>query len=1219
MSLLRIAVLGKFRVSLGTRSFELPEGSARLLAYVALSFGRLTPRSQVAGTLWPDLPEGRAKANLSTVLWRLKVALRKQGCPVTVFRSTGTALGLNSGWAEVDAELFKRDSGGHGASFLSLDSLSRAVHAVGFYNGELLEDWDVDWCVVEREELRNRYLATLRNLAEGFERFRRHDLALRFARKAAEADPFSEPVQRMLMRLLNLAGDRAAAIEQFNRFASKSRRELGVEPSIETLKLLNEIRSNGRESTPWRSGRLSEVPLIAEKVPIVGRAAERHRLGAFLQGALSGDGGGLLILGDNGVGKSRLVEWGMEEWVAGGGRAVLGRCIQFNVPVPYQPILEPLCSIVEIGDLIGLDSRTLGDFNAALYQLSTAEIGGSGAGARSFAKLRLFSRLGARLIGASRRRPVLLVVEDLQWADAGSVDLLAFLLERLRGTHVAIMVTSRPVGSSARRLSSVERVARHCVESVRLTPLSEADTRRLVQSLLEPQDVPRGLASLIYAEAEGNPLFVIETLHLLRQQQGSLHGVSGHADSGCAETLPDHGNVDIGLGIPNGVRSAVQQRLALISPPSLKIASVASVLGRSFDEELLATIAGLSANRLSKAIAHLLYAGVLEREGAGYRFAHDKIRAVCYEEIPARVRRLYHARAAAALAQMPETPSHPLAWHQLSAGQWSLAVGSWKKAGDYARGIYAHEDALHAYRYAVYCVRRDKTREAAMRIATEAALLFDQEDVLAILGRPSERLAILERVRAISKQALAAPVWSTLLARKARLEDHVGNFAEAARLARRAWAIARGAGDRLAQGEALRVLAWTLSRAGRYGRSLAVSRLALRELNGVSSALTVTVLWQAAVASIWLGDHPAAATLLKRARAVSIESGLAAEDPVIFITQAVLDKWSGNVCAARAGLVTALHLSEEAGDLAAVTRATCSLAILNCLEGRLGDAILQLRKALVTSRATEHTRNEATCLNTVASGIGRLIGNYRWAWNASCHAIRLLVNAGGAKLAAFYRDSQAQLLLEEGRSGEARELANTVLQSFESERGYSLHAELLARRGRIRLDMAHLEGAVHDLETARAIQQRAGERLQLVDTLTYLALAYARQGEAERALATSEEAIRLLTEIHYANLQPQRIFWHHFLILEQFDREPRVDYLRRAVALIEERGATLSCAQRRRFRQDVALNRDILDAWERCQGIEGHQASPTELVAVPERVAAAPAATAGALSAVPGS
>jgi hypothetical protein len=105
----------------------------------------------------------------------------------------------------------------------------------------------------------------------------------------------------------------------------------------------------------------------------------------------------------------------------------------------------------------------------------------------------------------------------------------------------------------------------------------------------------------------------------------------------------------------------------------------------------------------------------------------------------------------------------------------------------------------------------------------------------------------------------------------------------------------------------------------------------------------------------------------------------------------------------------------------------------------------------------------------------------------------------------------------------------------------------------------------------------------LVDTITHLALAHAKQSDAARAIATSEEAIELLTDINYANLQPQRVFWHHFLILEMFQREPRIQFLRRAVDFIEERGATLSRAQQRRFRQDVPLNREILAAWERCR------------------------------------
>ncbi|MDR7545302.1 MAG: hypothetical protein QN120_13745 [Armatimonadota bacterium] len=124
--------------------------------------------------------------------------------------------------------------------------------------------------------------------------------------------------------------------------------------------------------------------------------------------------------------------------------------------------------------------------------------------------------------------------------------------------------------------------------------------------------------------------------------------------------------------------------------------------------------------------------------------------------------------------------------------------------------------------------------------------------------------------------------------------------------------------------------------------------------------------------------------------------------------------------------------------------------------------------------------------------------------------------------------------------------------------------------------------------------------MSLPDTLTYLALAYAKLGETQRAIETSEEAIRILAEMNFANHQPQRIFWHHYLILGMAGHESRLAYLERAVQLIEAQAATLSPAQGRRLRREVPLNREILEAW--------HAHRPTGDLALASRPASAPAA-----------
>jgi len=1215
VAILRATLLGRFAVVSASGSLSIQMSLARLHAYLALSNGEMLPRSKVAGTLWPDLSEGRARANLSTVTWRLRTAILRSGGPATALDTRHDSIGLRASVCEVDVDVFRRESLAPGAFPYSLDRLARAAKAVEVYKGDLLEDWDEEWCFLEREQLRHRCIATLRALCSGFERLHRSDLALRFARQAAAMDPLNEVAQRSLMRLLANNGDRASAVVQFNRFAALASSELAVEPGTETIALVARIKSSRKTIA---SGVVEEAfePLnVAEKVPLVGRAGERQKLGAFLDAALAGGGGGLLMVGDAGIGKTRLGEWAAEEWAARGGIVAVGRCIEFNAPVPYQPILDSLDSALEFQGVtrVGGEQKA-GPLTSALPLAMTVsqEVNDRGQ-SRPAGKLRMFSQIRTRLAEASRQTPLLLVIEDLQWADSGSVDLLAFLLGRTAALRLAILLTSRPGVTSAQR-ANVEMLSRVCATTMALAPLDGPDTCELVLSLLSFDDVPRSFLQWLQEETEGNPLFIIETLRLLQQQGATYRDTHDLVQKLDRDARPGGGS-----SIPSGIRSAIQQRLRLIATGSLRIASIASVLGRSFDEELLAMIVGVNPNRLSRAVSDLLRAGVLGREASGYRFTHDKIRAICYEDLSVRTRQIYHARAASALVQIPGTPLQQLAWHQFCAAQWSLAASSWSEAAGHARMVYAYDDALRAYRQAVYCVRRDGTQREPAKIVAEIELLLELEDVLAVLGRPRERRAILARIGRLSQRTGGAFGQSTWFARQSRLEEHVGSFRLAATLARRAWAVARSAGERTNQAESLRILAWALNRMGKYRRSLAISRLALRKLSPEASPVVVTTLWQAAASCIWLGDHGAASSFLGRARVISAELGLPSEDPLILSTQAVLDKWSGNTRSSRVGLLKALKFGEEASDPRIIARAVGSLAMLDALEGKLGDAILRLRRAILTIRSTAQARLEVSCLNEVANGVGRLLGNYRWAWNASNHALRLSRSSASKIMIAMCRDTQAQLLIEESHLDEAKAATEEALRSLAAEGCYATYPDPLARSGAVCLLLGDVPEAISALEAARDICIRTGERLQLVDTLTFLALAYARQGEADRALATSEEAIRLLTEIHCANLQPQRIFWHHFLILEQFNREPRVDYLRRAVALIDERGATLSRAQRRRFRQDVALNRDILDAWERCQGTEGHQAAPTELAAIPESVAAAPAATAGALSAVPGS
>ncbi len=1181
MARLRITLLGPFAVSSGSRRLELNSSAAHLLAYLALSGGRLIPRTRIAGSLWPDLPEIRARANLSTSVWRLRQALSRHEVKADVVRTSEYAIGIDADLCEVDVDGFRHDSLAPGGSANTLDTLARAAYATGLYRGDLLEDWDLEWCRLEREQLRQRFAHTLRALAEGFERLGRYDLALQYARRAADAEPSDEPAQRTLIRLLMRTGDRGSAARQFHRFAGYVRSELGVEPDSQTMALYGQAKEVS--SDRWLDQAAEpRVPLIRPgMIPLVGRTEEHEQINGLLDAAMSGVGGSVLVLGEAGIGKSKLAEWAIEEWAARGGLTARGRCIEFNDPIPYQPVLDAISSVADVTGITGFATQSAGALPSPFEEagFGSASERRKPDGPWPAGKLRLFGWLLKRLDKVSRRRPLLIVIEDLQWADPSSVDFLAYLLERARSMRLLVLVTARPSGRTTGQPVDIERLSRYSATTLRLRPLTSTETAELVQVLLDGPPVNTDLARSIYAETEGNPLFVIETIRLFQQRAGisvsTPLALSGTDDP--YQPAPSR-------RIPAGVRSAVEQRLALIDTGALRVARIASVLGRGFDEELLSMVAGTGANRLSRAIGRLLRAEIFEREDAGYRFAHDKIRAVCYESLPVRVRRIYHAQAAAALSQIPDLPVHRLAWHQHSAGQWSLAAASWEMAGDHAITIHAYEEALRAYQYAIVCVQRDG--EVPPETANRRAIrvLLSSEKALAVLGRPSDRRKILERIDVLFGAGSETTFRAEWLVRRALLEDYIGDSTLAATLARRAWSIARTEGNQHLEIEALHVIAYALYRVERFTRSLAVLKLVLRRARERSPSAVTALMHLAVVYSVF-GDFVSASASIEKAGRTSIELGLKADYYQVISRQAVVDKFVGNVRQSRLRFSEALRLAREANDPVVAARVTLQIAIVDALEGRLGDAVRGLRAGMVACRAVGYMRAQAIGLNEVAYSVARLLGNYTWAWDASAHALNLPVTIESDYLSWMCKDSQAMLLLEQGRLQEAMGLINECLALVEPMRTTIApsHAflESLARRGVIWLQLGNPDKAAADLEEARKTQAKLGHRLLLVDTLTYLAVTYASLGDAERALLTSNDALSLLAEIGYANHQPQRVFWHHYLILEKFNRKPRLPYLKRAVEFIEAQAATVSKAQARRFKRDVRLNREILEAWER--------------------------------------
>lgn len=1171
MSKAIVRLFGAFEFLVGGRPVDLHTAQARFVAYLALVRGRPVARQAIWGALWSELSDERARSNLSNIIWRLRQTLLRHGIPESALRVDTNTVSLDSRLIQSDVNMFLRDLLPQDSPYASLETLARAAAALKLYRGDLLADWDVEWCVAERELLRQRYVDTLRCLAAAFEKRGRVDLALRYGRKAVEMDPLNEELARLLMRLFIESGNRTSALAFYRRFAADLRRELGVAPDEETQALVAALVQ--RQVTPIGARGTNCVDPLQSAVALVGRDGERLLIASMMESAITRKGGGILLAGEPGIGKTRLVEWAMEDWVARGGAVSAARCIEFAEPIPYQVLFDavgrrsaqPSLSPSEGGSTMAVTTASPG---ASVNSEMPGEVW---AQERPFHKLRLLEWFRASLWAAAEQRPLLLALEDLQWADADSLDAIVYLLAHARRAPVLLLLTARrPATLSVE--SYLDKLQRYALHTVRLPRLSGLETRTLVEGLLRGRAVPPAFATWIHAETEGNPLFVVETLRLL-EQKGDLGSLlAGRAPEPllAGMTKPV---------VPEGIRFSIQQRLQLLDTESLRVAQIASIAGRSVDPQLLAAASGVSSNELARILQTLMQVGILERSEDKLRFSHDKIRAVCYETIPVALLQTCHAQWARTLVQGQDASPQDVAWHWQSAGQWAEACVYWELAGDDAMRLHAYETAVCSYRLGLQCLLRVRVDSDGERFPLRIRLLLKCEHAMTHLGMPNERRAALREARSlITRGRLSAlePCWYL---RKGLLEEHVGDFGMAVRFARRSWALARSIGDCAVEAEALRLMAIALSRGGREKRARAVSALALRRVGSRPTRSRVAALTDAAIVHLRLGEYDRALAHVGEARAAIVELG---DDDgyLVSLTEAAIQKRVGEVEPARLNCVRALRESSARSEAVSTARIRFQLATLDALEGRLADSLTNLRHARSTLRSAGYSRMYAACLNEIAYGVGRLLGNYHWAWRASEQALELSRAYRSAHATAIYLDTQAQLLLEMDRVEEAQKVIDEAIALLGEElTSTGQFAESLARRGMVYLRAGDLPRAIEDLEAARRAQTHRGEKLHLPDTLTSLAMAYALLGDADRAVEASTEALRVLAAVRGVNHQPQRILWNHYKILARFDRQPRLPFLRRAVRSIEAQAARLTRAQARRFRTWVPVNREILDAW----------------------------------------
>ena len=485
-------------------------------------------------------------------------------------------------------------------------------------------------------------------------------------------------------------------------------------------------------------------PAANAESALLGRDDELQALEHAADDTAAGHGRVVVIRGEPGIGKSRLTQALQQTLDASSWEVLLGGCQAHTSGQPFGPWTAPLESLMGIGsrddserrarrirstvrDLLP-DSELWIALLAPLLGASLADTDAVRALEESERRARLFSLVADLLRARAACAPVVLVMEDLHWADASSLALLAHVVAETRDARVLVVATSRPLPALAVDLPA---------DALRidLEELPSSTAVRIVSDILGRHDLPEEMARILFRKARGNPLFLQEVAHSLAGS-GSLDELLSASGSSLAEQMA-------ALEIPDRVQGLVMARIDALPDHARDVLRTAAVIGATFEWSTLSGVIGATpSGGLDADIATLVACSLADPEPSApeptFRFRHSLIQEVAYDSLMFSKRRQLHRRIGEYLEQAHAGDLEPVVEslvHHYSSGRDDQKTRFFAvRAAAKARRLFAHDEAVAYYRRGMDTVRARTADAAALRS------LFEEQigDSLEVAGRPAE-------------------------------------------------------------------------------------------------------------------------------------------------------------------------------------------------------------------------------------------------------------------------------------------------------------------------------------------------------------------------------------------------------------------------------------------------------------------------------------------------
>lgn len=683
MFTMEIQLLGRFQLTFcgeAVTSLHQPRLQT-LVATLVLQADTPISRQSLAFLFWPDSSESQARTNLRNLLYQLRqcfsaidhfLSVTPQTLQWRLDRTNHIdVLDFCAALQMVD------DAGGRRQAIRYALEL-----AIQRYTGALLPHLYDEWIANERERLHLSYQHALERLVTLLETERNYEAALIYAERLLTHDPLCEESYRTLMRLHMLNNDRASALHLYDTCVATLARELDIPPMPATQALAEQVRTSTVISAPLA---LAAPPPI---IPLVGRQKEWRQLLAAWQRVRQGHPEFVMIHGDQGVGKTRLAEE-LRQWTSCQGlAAVVASCYQLEGSPAYAPLTAWLRAPPLQQALGRLDPLWRNELAYLLPELccdrnenhsfypgigSDSHLGKPIDGVplppvartsrrAAFQRQRLFEAM--RKVIQVTRQPLLMVLDDLHSCDSATIEWLHYLFRVEDCAQILLVCTMDRVAyndSANTRYSLLiwraELAKVGQLTEVVLAPLRKVANTQMAESLLG-RCLNEAEAAYLYAESEGNPLFlrelveagILPTDNAARGQSGGIAGWRNQIS-----TSRDRGSV-----LPSTLTALLVAQLHTLTPVAQEIISTAAIIGRDFTLDLLATVSDMETETIIHALDEAGRRRIIDETALNrYRFTHGKLQQVAAAQLSHTHRNWLRSRLVALKKESLESSSTP--------------------------------------------------------------------------------------------------------------------------------------------------------------------------------------------------------------------------------------------------------------------------------------------------------------------------------------------------------------------------------------------------------------------------------------------------------------------------------------------------------------------------------------------------------------------------------